>query len=124
MFALGQGSWVDLWQVDRAGGWQGQPSLRAKGCTVFQIARQAFLTQIQIKRADPMAQPRQRRCNMHRAGRFARPAFFISDNDNMRHARPRVFYAKGAPRWRALELFPTRGRLKPKLKSQGLRTCF
>ena len=83
---------VDIWQVVIRWCRQVQPLLFYKVPPVLDVAPECLLPQIQIKRANLMAHPGERRCHMHGDRRFARAALFIADHDNMRHCPiPRRF---------------------------------
>ena len=45
-----------------------------------------LLTQVEVERPDPVAQPGKRGGHMHRDGGFARPALLVPDDDDMCHA--------------------------------------
>jgi hypothetical protein len=68
------------------------------GDTVLHIAAKAFLAQIQIQPTHPKPHADQRGGDMHRGGRLARSALFVSNNDDMRHRRhPQTQTPHGAP---------------------------
>mgnify|MGYP003126378475 CR=1 FL=1 len=80
--------WVDLGQFDQHWSGQGQVAGGDRVAPVLDIAPETALAQVEVQPADPVAHARQRRRHMHGRGRFARPALFVAENDDMRHRCP------------------------------------
>jgi hypothetical protein len=78
---------VDLWQIMRSRAGQIKAAVLQKGATVVGKPPERTLPQVKIKGADLVTHPGQGRCDVHGNRGFPCAAFFVSDDDNMRHSQ-------------------------------------
>jgi hypothetical protein len=69
----------------------------AVGLAVVEIAKEALLPQIEVQRADPMADTGQRHEYLHRGGGFARASLLVAENDDMRSITHRSVRSRSWP---------------------------
>ena len=85
VLARRQGGGVDFRQFAEQRRWQFQPRFVQRCHAVGGIAREAALAQVEIEGMHAMAHPGQRGADVHGDGGLARPALFVSDDDDMCH---------------------------------------
>ena len=85
--ALGQAGALDLGQRRIVGRRQIKPFLRHEDSPVLEIAGQRLLPQVKVETPGPVPKPHQRRGDMHRHGRLARPTLLVTHDDDVHHDR-------------------------------------